>query len=460
MSFSPDIFRLYDIRGIYPDELDERAAYAIGRAFVQYLRKEYAVQHPTVCVGRDVRPSSEGLFDACARGIIADGGRVVDIGKIATPYMYFVVSEGGYDGGVNITASHNPNPYNGFKLVGPGAVPLSGESGLGEVRDIAETYAEDDLPHESFPEGIFDQHDMHDEYIAAAYRKSDTTPDRFKGLHVVVDTGNGMAGPPLEHMFSQMSELSLTKLYFEPDGRFPNHVPDPLIADNMAVLSQTLQEGDFHCGIGFDGDGDRLFFFDEKGNQVRGDLTLALVAREILKENSGVRIGYDIRSSRVVGEVVRAGGGEPIMTRVGHSLIKAQMRKQDIFFAGEVSGHYYWGDGLFYDMPLVAMLIVLHMLAQKEIRMSDLVATLPQGWHHSGEINFKVADKDAIIARLAQAFADGEVSRLDGLRVDYPDWWFNVRSSNTESLLRLVIEASSKELLAEKLRDVRAYIEK
>lgn len=457
-TINPEIFRLYDIRGIYPADINRDVVYAISRAFMQFLKKEMVKENLTICIGRDARPSSQEFFEAFAWGVHEEGGKVIDIGLSMTPALYFAVDYLGYDGGVNITASHNPNPFNGLKLVRREAVPIGGENGLQDIRARTEHLGFLSCPL-SKPQDI-EKKEITSLYIEETLRTtSHVLPAKWRGIAVAIDTGNGAAGPFVEALLEHAPSLRAQKIYFEPDGNFPHHIPDPLIKENIGDLIALVKKDGLACGIAFDGDGDRIIFVDERGTPVRGDVITAFMAKRIVAHHPGVKILFDIRSSRAVEEAMQNGGGVPVRYRVGHVLIKEKMRKDDIFFAGELSGHYYLGKPMYYEVPFFVMLSVLDSMNESGKSLSDLLAPFTSRWHHSGEINFEVEDKSGTIERVAAQFSDGEVSRMDGLRVDYPEWWFNVRPSNTEPLLRLVVEADSERKLQEKVAHMREIIE-
>lgn len=460
MNVDPSIFRLYDIRGLYPNQLNKDVAYVIARGFLRFLKKETGKKKLVICVGRDVRPSSDELFEGFGHGVLAEGGLIVDSGFSMTPALYFAVSHYGYDGGVNITASHNPNPFNGFKLVREKAVSIGGPNGLEEIQEIVLGIADGACPAVPLPAERVEKKDLISDYVALNTEFSHVAPQDIAGMRVAIDAGNGAAGMYVARLMEKFPGVFVHPLYFEPDGSFPHHIPDPLLLENLQDLIAVLKAGAFNVGVAFDGDGDRIIFVDERGAPIRGDILTALMARLVLREHPKVKIGYDIRSSRVVERVIRGSGGVPVMTRVGHALIKPKMRAEDIYFTGELSGHYYLGENLFYEVPFFVLLKVMYELARTKMKMSELLATLPAGYQHSGEINFEVEDKAGKIKEIEDRFRDGKVLLLDGLRVDYDDWWFNVRPSNTEPYLRLVVEADSAEKLKEKVEILKKLIEK
>jgi len=438
------IFKAYDIRGIVPRDLDAETAYRIGRAIPVVLDAK------SIVVGRDMRTSGPEFVESLLRGISEAGADAVDMGLCTTPMNYFAIGFGGYDGGVMVTASHNPAAYNGFKVSRSGAAPVSYETGIGEIERLVLGFERGALPPKSDRPG--------------EVRRVDHWPDckkhflRFAEgigpLKVVVDTGNGMAGKFLPEIFEALP-CELVPLYFEPDGTFPNHEANPLKRENMLDLMAKVKEVGADIGVAFDGDGDRCMFVDERGEIVSSDLITAIIAPEVLAGEPGATIIYDLRSSRVVPEEIEKAGGVALETRVGHSFMKAVMRERDCPFGGELSGHYYFREHYYADCADLAMLFMLRLLSKSGGKMSELIAPLRR-YHATGEVNFEVADKDAKIEELARAFSDGEQSRLDGLTVRFAGWWFNVRKSNTEPVLRLNLEANTAEVRDE----ARARVEK
>ncbi len=437
------IFKAYDIRGIYPTQLDEEAAYRIGLGFAA----SNLLNGDDVVVGRDMRTSSEALFAALGRGLTDGGKNVIDIGRVTTPMLYFAVNVLNGAGGVMITASHNPAEYNGFKLVREQGIPISATTGLAEIKKGAlgaatPTKTKGSIRHES----------VDDRYVEFFNRRFSISLDR----EVIIDTGNGMVGAILPRVLEKQN-IPYKGLFFAPDGNFPNHEANPLKEENLEDLRREMKANPGAVGAAFDGDGDRVAFLDEDGNLVRGDLLTALIASHLLDERGPGTIIYDLRSSRVVAEVIREHGGKPVKTRVGHSFIKALMRKEKALFAGELSFHFYFSDFFYCESGILAMLMVIKLLADSGKSLKSLIAPLRK-YAHSGEINFRVTDQQAAMEAAAARFSDGEITRLDGLSVDYPDWWFNLRPSNTEPLLRLNAEADSPELLAEKLQEIKAVL--
>ena len=430
------IFKAYDIRGIYPDDLADELAEKIGTAAAHMLAGR------TIVVGRDMRVSSPAIAAAVIRGLTRAGADVVDIGQVTSPMVTFAVAQFAYDGGVMVTASHNPARYAGMKLCRKGAEPVSYDSGIDEIE---RRVRDDDLPAAPAP-GSVTPRDVLPEYL-------DHLAQAAEGIHdlkLVIDAGNGMAGMLMPRLFERI-DAQVVPLYFELDGTFPNHDANPLKPENLADLQERVVDEGADLGIAFDGDGDRVAFVDESGQAVACDITTALIAREVLRTQAGAAIIYDLRSSRAVREEIEACGGVPVISRVGHSYVKRTMRDRDAAFGGELSGHYYFRENFYCDSGAFTLLRVLSLLCREAKPFSQLVAPL-QRYHSSGEVNSEVADKDACIEDLARAYACGNAYRLDGLTVDFADWWFNVRPSNTEPVLRLVVEATTRERM-ETMRD-------
>jgi phosphomannomutase len=436
------IFKAYDVRGVYPDEIDEDASQAIGAAFASFARSR------SVVVGRDMRPSSAPLAEAFGAGVMSQGVGVIDIGEVSTDALYF--ASGRLDlPGVMFTASHNPGRYNGIKMCLAGAAPVGQDTGLEEVRRLAEAR----LPGAPGA-GRLEVRDIIGEF--ADHVVGFVVPERIRPLTVAVDAGNGMAGKLVPPIFDRLP-LRLVPLYFELDGTFPNHPADPIQIENIADLRAAVLEAGADLGLAFDGDADRVFLVDEIAQPVSGSLTTALVASRVLAKEPGASIVYNLICSRVVPETIRALGGTPVRTRVGHSFIKKVMAETGAAFGGEHSGHYYFRDNFRADSGLICSLLVLEALSAEGRPMSEVLAPFRRYWA-SGEINSLVADQSAKLEELAKRYGDGELDFTDGLTVDYPDWWFNCRPSNTEPLLRLNLEAASPELGEEKTAEVLAVI--
>lgn len=445
MAINQSIFKAYDIRGIYPSDINEDIAYRIGRVFCRVLGKS----NPKIVVGMDNRLSSRALREKLVQGILDSGADVVDIGLATTPMFYFAVANYDFDGGIIVTASHNPAAYNGFKLVREKALPMSGETGIQEIKKLVGL----PLP-EAKNRGKRLSKDVLADYINFNLRGQNLA--ELKPLKVVVDTANAVPGLVISEIAKKMP-CEIIHISKKLDGSFPNHSPDPLIKDNLKDLIAAVKEKKADMGVAFDGDGDRIVFVDEKGKPIPGDLIIALLASIILKESPGEKILYDVRSSNIIAEVVRKAGGVPIIYRIGHSFIKEKMKEEKIAFGGEFSGHYYSREHYFCEAPLFVMLKVLAAVRQK--KASEVIISY-QKYFHSGEINFKIENKDETIKKLKEEYSDGRFLEIDGLRVDYQDWWFLARASNTEPVLRLVIEAKTAKLLAEKKKELSALINK
>ena len=442
----PKVFKAYDVRGIYPDELDEAGAEAIGRAYVEQFEPR------RIAVGRDMRLSSPTMQEAVIRGATAAGCDVLDIGLVGTEMVYFAVGSLGLEGGIMVTASHNPKEYTGMKIVRRGALPVGGESGLLDVRDRA--LARDNAS-QALSGGSVTTHDIWPAYVERVLSFVDVAS--IRPLKVVVDAANGMAGtmlrPVLEHL-----PVEAVRCYFEPDGSFPNHEPNPLLPENREfIVRKTLEEG-ADLGVAFDGDADRCFFVDDSGEFVPGDFVTALFAQSVLEKEPGAKIIYDVRASRAVPDTIERAGGVPLVERVGHAFIKTRMRKDDAAFAGEVSGHYYFRDFSQADSGVVPFLLMLELISKRGGRLSEILAPLRSRYFITGEINTPVADVALKLQELKERYGEGRVSHRDGISIDFDDWHFNVRPSNTEPLLRLNLEATSQELMEQKRDEVLAVI--
>jgi phosphomannomutase len=436
------IFKAYDVRGTYPDQLDEDVARRVGAAFAQYTGARRVV------LGMDCRVSSPSLATAFADGVTGQGVDVVEIGLATTDMLYFASGRLELPGAM-FTASHNPPQWNGLKLCREGAAPVGEDSGLMEVRDLAERD-----PSPAAARGRRSSRDMLDEYVEHVL--GFVAADRMAPLTVVADAANGMAGLVLPAIFDRLP-VKLVGLYLELDGTFPNHPADPIQPENQEDLRRAVLEHGADVGLAFDGDADRVFVVDEGAHGVSGSLITALVAEVMLEREPGATILHNVICSWVVPEVIREHGGEPIRTRVGHSLIKKVMAETGAIFGGEHSGHYYFRDHYRADSGLIAALLVLERLSEAGVRMSELLAPYRR-YHGSGEINSVVEEQRETIERIVAIYADGRQDRLDGLTVEYDDWWFNVRPSNTEPLLRLNVEARTQELLEAKTRELLAEI--
>jgi phosphomannomutase len=442
------IFKAYDVRGIVPDEFDEDAAHRIGRAFAAWLAEE-AVGASRVVMGRDCRLSSPSLSEAFAGGLTSSGVGVVELGLSTTDMVYFASGRLSLAGAM-FTASHNPPRYNGLKLCRPGAVPIGIETGLARIRDLATVGAGD---RTSAP-GSTEQLDMVEEYLEHLLTFADV--QGMAPLVVAADAANGMAGLVVPALFERLP-CKLVPLYMDLDGTFPNHPADPIVPENQADVKRAVTENGADLGLAFDGDADRVFLVDEHARGVSGSLVTALVAEGMLERSPGAKILYNVICSRTVPEVIREHGGDPIRTRVGHSFIKMVMAETGAVFGGEHSGHYYFRDHYNADSGLVAAMVVMDQMSKAGKPLSELLAPLRR-YADSGEINTDVSDQHGTIERIARAYPEERQDRLDGLTVEFDDWWFNVRPSNTEPLVRLNVEARTEELLEEKTAEVLARI--
>jgi phosphomannomutase len=426
------IFKAYDIRGLSPSELNPLLARRIGMAFVDYL------QAKNIAIGRDMRDTSPDLAQAFIEGARARGASVVDIGMVSTDMLYFAVASRSLDGGAMLTASHNPKQYNGIKLVRQGAIALSGDAGIKEVREGA--LGAEPVPFTGAP-GNLSHEDVSEAFVAHCLSFIDTKA--LRPLKIVLDAGNGMGGPAAERVFARLP-FERTDLFFTPDGNFPNHPADPLVEENRRDIIAAVKAQGADLGIAWDGDADRCFFIDDTGEFIPGDFVTALLGTMFSEREKGATIVYDVRASRAVADMVKAAGGLPVMHRVGHAFMKVKMRELNAVYGGEVSAHYYFRDNWFADNGMIPALLILELICKSGKKISELLAPLRSRYFLSGEINSKVADVPGALKRLEERYKDGRVTKLDGVSVDYADWHFNVRGSNTEPLLRLNLEASSQ----------------
>ena len=435
------IFKAYDIRGIYGDTLTDDMAFQIGRAIFAFLgcRK--------VVIGRDMRPHSKPLFDALARGLTLQGADVIDLGLCSTPMSYYANQLLGADASIMITASHNPGPWNGFKICRANATPLSGATG---ILDIERIVREEDFAPPAPAKGQISAFDILPAY-AEHFR---AFADIRRPLNILVDYANAM-GILEAKVFDGL--FSITPLFDTLDGTFPNHEANPLDTHTLADAQQAVRDGQYDFAACFDGDADRVGFIDEKGDIIPMDMITALIARTLLEKNPGANIFYDLRSSWAVKEVIEEAGGIPNRSRVGHAFIKAQMREKDALFAGELSGHYYFKENSFAESSALAVLCIANLVSQSDKPLSELIAPI-QRYVASGEINSTVADAPAVLDKLRVRYADADILELDGLSFEYPAWWFNVRCSNTEPLVRLNLEAKTRAEMEQRRDEVLALI--
>jgi phosphomannomutase len=439
----PAVFKAYDVRGLYPSQLDEDGAYRIGRGYVEHFEPR------VIAVGRDMRLSSESMSRAVVEGAADGGADVLDLGLVGTEMVYHAVGELGLEGGICVTASHNPKEYTGMKIVRRGALPVGGDSGLAEVRAGAEGGFGDVVRR-----GEIRAEDVWPSFVAKVL--SFVVPEEIAPLRVVVDAANGMAGVMLPPVLEHLPQLDVVRCYFEPDGSFPNHEPNPLLPENREFIVRKVVEEGADLGVAYDGDADRCFFVDDAGEFVPGDFVTALIAEAVLAKAPGEKVIYDVRASWAVPETIERAGGIPLVNRVGHAFIKQRMRKEDAVFAGEVSAHYYFRDFSQADTGVVPFLVMLELLSRRGAKLSEILTPYRERFFLTGEINTPVADVPLKLQELKERYAaeGGRISHLDGISVEFEDWHFNVRPSNTEPLLRLNLEALSKELMEEKRDEV------
>lgn len=442
---NPAIFKSYDVRGIYPAELTDEVAYDIGRAFVALLGAK------TIVVGRDMRPSGEKLFENFARGATEAGADVVYVGMVSTDALYFAVGKYGYDGGVMITASHNPAQYNGMKFTKSEAQALSLDTGLSTIRD---QIASGKLPPKAAVPGKITKRDILDDF--AAHCLSFIDPKKVKPFKIAIDAGNGMAGETVPHVFKHLP-CEVIPMYFELDGSFPNHPASPIEPENMRDLQAAVLKYGCDLGVAFDGDADRMFIVDEKGDLIGGDMVTALVGLNTLKKHPGATILYNLICSRSVPEVIEKAGGKPLRSQVGHSIIKKVMRDNDVLFGGEHSGHFYFKQNWFADSGMIALMECLELFSEANKKVSEVIAPIDTRFR-SGEINSTVKDIPKKLEEIQAHYSDAKIDHLDGVTISYPTWWMNIRPSNTEPLLRLNVEGDTKALMEQHRDEALALI--
>jgi len=446
----PGIFKAYDIRGIYPDELKEEDAWKIGCATARFLRSllrgyergQAATQ--SLCVGRDMRTHSEAMANALIEGMNSTGANVIDIGMIDTPQMYFAINHLGTCGGVQVTASHNPAKYNGFKISGLDAKPIGADTGLKDIEHIALAL----LHTKGKVTGSAENRDLTAEYKKHVLK---FLGPKVKKMKIAIDASNGMAGKMVPAIFDKLP-VQITELNFEHTGKF-KHEPNPLVEKNLAGLKAAIKKNKCDFGVCFDGDADRLIMVDEKGHTIGCDLMTALMVPYFLQKEPKSTVVYDLRSSRVVVEEIIKHGGTPRRERVGHAYMKKALRDSHSIFGGELSGHFYYRDNFYADSGMITLVHAINIISEANAPISELINPLRR-YFSSGELNFTVENKQAKMDELARRYGEGQIDHLDGVTVGYKDWWFNCRPSNTEPLLRLNIEARSKELLDEKLSEM------
>ncbi len=439
------IFKAYDIRGVYPKELNEDTAYNIGKAFADFMNVK------KILVGRDMRLSSDNLFRSLSQAIIEQGSDVINIGMCSSPMCYFACNLLKADASIMISASHNPKEYNGFKFTRKQAIPISADTGIKEIENL---FNKRQFKSSKIKGKITTKEIMNDyvKHVMKFIKNKDAK------LKIVIDCGNGMGGIEAREVFKHL-KCKITEMYFEPDGNFPNHEPNPLKEENVRELKEKVIEESADLGIAMDGDADRVFFISDTGEIIPSDFITCLIAKTYLKEKPGETVLYDLRSSWITKETIKNNGGNPVMSKVGHSFIKEQLRKANGIFGGELSGHFYFRDNFYSDSGIIACLKITDLIATEKKSISELIRPLKK-YFASGEINSEVKDKDAKIKELSKKYKDGKISWLDGVRIEFDDWWFNVRPSNTEPLLRLNLEAKTKELMEKKRDEVLKIIRK
>ena len=450
MPINPNIFKAYDVRGLYPQEVNEEAARLIGRGFVAYLNAK------RIAVSRDMRLSSPSMAAAFIEGARDQGADVVDYGMMGTDMLYFAVARDRHDGGVQITASHNPKEYNGIKMVRQEAFPLSGEAGINDIRDMI---AANQLPPPAAARGSLTHASVVADYVTHVLSFIDTSI--IKPFNVVLDAGSGIAGMVAPLLFAHIPTRRLTTLCFEVDGTFPNHEANPLIEENRRDITERVIAEKADIGIAWDGDADRCFFLDGDGEFIAGDFVTALLAEAFLIKHPGSKIVYDVRASYAVKDTAARYGSEALMNRVGHAFFKRRMREDNAIFGGEVTGHYYFRDNFYADNGFIPALLILELMSRKNMTLRELLAPLREKYFISGEINTRVSDMKKAqekIDGLSARYQAGKVYTMDGVSAEFPDWHFNVRGSNTEPMLRLNLEATTQAEMERRRDEVLAFI--
>lgn len=441
------IFKAYDIRGIYPSQLDESLAYKLGRGYASFILKENSKAR-NIVIGSDMRISSPALKKELIRGLVDSGLDVIDVGLVSTPTFYFAVGFYGYDGGIQVSASHNPKEYNGFKIVREKAFPVGKNTGIFEIRNII---LRDEFVKSEKKGRIIKKENIIKDLINDQFSGIDVS--KIKKFKIVADAANSMGALDMEEFFKKVP-VELIKINFKLDGSFPSHEADPLKEENLKLLKEKVLENKADFGITSDGDGDRYFFVDEKGNLLRQEILRGIMAQIELAENPGAVVCYDIRPGRITKDMIEEKGGKSIVTPVGHSLIKEVMIKNDAIFGGESSGHYFYRKSYgTFEMPFILVAKFLKFLSEKNMAFSEVVKPC-QKYFHSGEINFKVKSVAEKLKEIEEKYSDGKIIKLDGVTIEYSDWWFNVRGSNTEPVIRLNLEAKTKKIMEEKVGEL------
>lgn len=455
MPVDQSVFKAYDVRGTYPDQMNEELAYKIGRAITEFLADESGkpASELSVAVGRDMRLSAPDMMDSYIKGITDGGADVLSVGQVGTEVLYWIVNHRGLDGGAMVTASHNPAAYTGAKIVRAKSLPLSGDSGIGEIRDLV---VADNFGGAVDTPGVVVEEDVMAEFQLHAL--GFINPEAVKPIKVVADGGNGMAGPMVGPVLDELPVVDLKTFYWTPDGNFPDHEPNPLLPENREFIIETVKSEGAQLGIAWDGDADRCFFIDEHGRFVDGDFLTAMLAESLLKKFPGETILYDVRASRAVADTVLRAGGRPVINRVGHAFFKTRMHENGALFGGEVSGHYYFRDFGCIDSGTLPALLILELIGETGRTMGDMLDEYRAKYFITGEINSTVDDAQAVMDAIEKKYSDGEIMKLDGINVDFEDWHFNVRASNTEPLLRLNLEAFDEATMEAKRDELLALI--
>jgi phosphomannomutase len=460
MNINPNIFRAYDIRGIFPRDINEETAFFIGQAFVEFLKKTNKSKELKVAIGRDCRISSPILFRGLSKGILSLGVNIINIGLATTAMFYFAVAHYKLDGGIEITASHNPPKYNGFKIVRETSFPIGKDNGLKEIEMLAQKFQKQKITIVGKKYGRVSKKNISSDYIKFNLR--DINLKKLRPLKLVVDTANGISGVIAPKILEKIN-LKTHYLFLKLDGNFPNHSPDPTKEENLGFLKKEVKKKKADLGIAFDGDGDRIVFVSEKGEMILPDIIFALVSNQILKSNPGEKILYTIASSNIVRDTIKNSGGIPVASPVGYTFIKEKMRKENIIFAGEYSSHYYPRNHYFSEAPFFVLFKILEIISKGDGKFSEIINQY-QKYFYSGNIVFELEEKDLIrknseiIKQLEKKYRKGKILKIDGIRVDFPEWWFILRPSNTEPILKLIVEAKNKELMKEKIGELTKLI--
>jgi phosphomannomutase len=448
MPINPGIFKAYDIRGVYQKGVDEEVSYRLGLAFGELRQEETGQESLNIVVGGDMRTSTPSLKEAVVKGLVAKGVNVIDVGMISTPSFYFAVAYFGYDGGIIVSASHNPAEWNGFKLTRERAKPVSYETG---IKDLKEKMEKNEFSQARSLGKITKRENVLEKQMAHDFEFFDR--NKISRLKVAVDTANGMGAQYIEPLFKNI-DAQLIPLNFEFDGTFPAHEADPLKEENLEELKKKITKEKCDLGIAIDGDGDRIFFVDDKGKTIEQSIVRGILAKMFLKDRPGSKICYDIRPGRITPEMIKENGGVPIVTKVGHSLIKQKALNEGAYFAGESSGHFFLNMDIgCFEVPVIVAGKFLQELSEAGTKASRYIASFKK-YFHSGEINMEVADKQQVFKKLEQKYHDGDINKLDGVTIEYPEFWFNVRGSNTEEKVRLNLEAVSRKKMKEKTKEV------